>query len=75
MLRGTHQVVDALGEVLRGAEWDHYYSRERRDFHDVWLICRVCHRGMRDRHERTIEFQAYQKRAAAIEYGQMRLIP
>lgn len=72
---GTTPVVDDAGAVLQGAEWDHYYSRERRDFGEVWLICRPCHRGMRDRHEPTAEFQAFQRRAAAIDGGQLRLLP
>lgn len=72
---GTVGVVGEDGSVLPGAEWDHFYSRERRDFGDVWLICKPCHRGMQQRHDRTIEFMNFHRKAAALESGQLRLIP
>lgn len=72
---GKRDVVDGRGGVTQGAEWDHFYSRERREFADVWLLCKACHREMQARHDRTIEFLAYQRRAVAFEAGQLVLFP
>lgn len=72
---GKREVLDSRGGVVQGAEWDHYYSRERREFADVWLLCKPCHREMGTRHDRTIEFLAYQRRAVAFEAGQMEIFP
>ena len=64
-------VVDGAGDVLPGAQYDHFYSRERRGFAETWLICRPCHLELThgDRAERTIEFQAYQRKAAKLGNG------
>ncbi len=67
---GTTQIVDELGNVL-DAEFDHFYSRERRDYVDTWLICRECHLNMKERSEYLPEFQVYQRRAKNIDNGQM----
>lgn len=72
---GKREVLDSRGGVALGSEWDHFYSRERRDFADVWLLCKACHREMGTRHDRTIEFLAYQRRAVAFEAGQMEIFP
>jgi hypothetical protein len=62
---GERVVLDADGCVL-DAEYDHWYSRERRAFEDTWLICRPCHRrfAREGRTERSVEFHAYQRKAA-----------
>lgn len=67
---GVNVVLDEDGRVLE-ADYDHFYSRERREFTETWLICRPCHRGMGDRIQYTAAFQAYQQRAVQIEAGQM----
>lgn len=69
---GVSEVLDATGVVQR-AEYDHFYSRERRDFAETWLICVPCHRDMSDRVRYTAAFQAYQQRAVQIEAGQISL--
>ena len=38
---GVMHVLDEAGRVS-AAEWDHYFSRERRAFEEVWLVCRPC---------------------------------
>lgn len=65
-------VLDGEGSVI--GEFDHFYSRERNAFEETWLICRPCHLRMRDRAMFTDEFRSYQRRAAAIESGQLRLL-
>ena len=69
---GIVEVLDGDGKP-DGAEYDHFYSRERREFADTWLICRSCHRGMRDRAAYTVAFNAYQQRSAMVEEGQLNL--
>tara|TARA_R110002096_G_scaffold226108_3_gene415426 strand:+ start:14534 stop:14935 length:402 start_codon:yes stop_codon:yes gene_type:complete len=69
---GVNAVLGDTGAVL-DAEYDHFYSRERRDFTETWLICKRCHRDMGDRIHHTAAFQAYQQRALQIEAGQLAL--
>lgn len=69
---GLVEVVDQDGMVT--GEYDHFYSRERNAFEETWLICRPCHLRMKDRAMFTDEFRSYQRRAAAIEGGQLSLI-
>ena len=69
---GINEILDECRAVV-DAEYDHFYSRERREFTETWLICRSCHLDMSDRTEHTAAFQAYQQRAAQIEAGQMPL--
>jgi hypothetical protein len=59
--------------VISEAEFDHFYSRERRYFEDTWLICRECHLSMKNRIEYLPEFQVYQRRAKNIDNGQLTL--
>ena len=66
---GVTEIINTHGAVI-DAEYDHFYSRERRNFDETWLICRPCNRDMKNRHLRTSEFQAYQRRAAQLESGQ-----
>lgn len=70
---GLAKVLDPEGRIL-DAEFDHFYSRERNAFEETWLICRSCHQQMRDRPIFTDEFRSYQRRAAAVEGGQLQLI-
>lgn len=69
---GLARVLDDDGRV-HGAEWDHFYSRERRAFAEVWLVCRPCHLRMADRTKFAAAFEAFQQRAATLEAGQMAL--
>lgn len=69
---GLVDAVDNEGRIL--GEFDHFYSRERTAFEETWLICRSCHLQMRDRSAFTDEFRSYQRRAAAIEGGQLQLL-
>lgn len=69
---GTTQIVDEYEMVIE-AEFDHFYSRERRYFEDTWLICRDCHIGMKYRTDFLPEFQVYQRRAKVIDNGQLSL--
>lgn len=66
------RVLDEAGHVS-AAEWDHYFSRERRAFEEVWLVCRPCHLRMADRTKFGAAFEAYQQRAEQIEAGQLGL--
>lgn len=70
---GIMDILDTLGEVI-GAEYDHFYSRERNALEDTWLICRTCHLGMKDRARFTDQFRVYQQRVVAVEWGQLTLI-
>lgn len=70
---GLTDIVDPEGRLLSG-EYDHFYSRERNAFEDTWLICKSCHVSMGERAEHTDEFRTYQRRAAAIEGGQLQLL-
>lgn len=70
---GLVSVLDASGEVI-GAEYDHFYSRERNALEDTWLICKACHRNMKDRVKYTDQFRVYQQRVVAMEGGQLSLI-
>lgn len=70
---GVNVVLDDERCVI-DAEFDHFYSRERREFSETWLICQECHLDMRDRSFFIVEFQAYQKRATSIENGQLELM-
>jgi len=69
---GVTRVLDDAGRV-HVAEWDHFYSRERRAFQEVWLVCRPCHLKMGDRTRYAAAFEAYQQRAEQLEAGQMGL--
>ncbi len=69
---GTSEVLSVLGEVVN-AEYDHFYSRERRNFEETWLICKPCHLTMADRTPHVAAFQAYQSRAKQISAGQLTL--
>ncbi len=69
---GVARVLDESGRVV-GAEFDHFYSRERRAFQEVWLVCRPCHLQMGDRVRFAAAFEAYQQRAAQLEAGQILL--
>lgn len=68
-------VVEIVSEdsLISEAEFDHFYSRERRDFMDTWLICRECHLNMKNRIDFLAEFQVYQRRAKNIDNGQLTL--
>lgn len=70
---GLARVLDDGGRVV-GADFDHYYSRERRDFTETWLICRPCHRRMTDRTQFASAFEAYQQRADSLEVSQLVLL-
>ena len=59
--------------IVKNAEFDHFYSRERRYFEDTWLICRECHLNMKDRIDYLPEFQVYQRRAKNVDNGQLTL--
>ena len=67
-------VSDVVIDGMVLGQFDHFYSRERSGFTETWLICLNCHRDMKDRALFTSEFECYQKRAAAIEGGQLSLI-
>jgi hypothetical protein len=69
---GLARVLDEAGCASAG-EWDHYFSRERRAFEEVWLVCRPCHLRMADRAKFAAAFEAYQQRAEQIEAGQLGL--
>ena len=69
---GTSEVLSVFGEVVN-AEYDHFYSRERRNFEETWLICKPCHLTMTDRTPHVAAFQAYQSRAKQIGDGQLTL--
>lgn len=69
---GVAVVLSPTGEVVE-AEYDHFYSRERRAFEETWLICRSCHLGMSDRTPHVAAFQAYQSRAKQLTDGQLPL--
>lgn len=70
---GVSEVLDCANRATSG-EFDHFFSRERNAFEDTWLICTDCHQSMKDRAQFTDEFRTYQRRAAAIENGQLQLI-
>ncbi len=63
---GVTRVLDDNGRVV-AAEFDHFYSRERRTFQETWLVCRPCHLMMGVRTKFAAAFEAYQQRAAQIE--------
>lgn len=69
---GAARVLDDDGRVL-AAEWDHFFSRERRGFTEVWLVCRPCHLRMVDRTKFAPAFEAFQLRAETVEAGQLAL--
>jgi hypothetical protein len=69
---GITTIVDEY-EIVIEAEFDHFYSRERRYFEDTWLICRACHLDMKNRVEYLPEFQVYQRRARVLDNGQLSL--
>lgn len=69
---GVARVLDDEARVVV-AEWDHYFSRERRAFEEVWLVCRPCHLRMVDRTKFAAAFEAYQQRAESLEAGQLAL--
>ncbi len=66
---GINVVLTATDSVVQ-AEFDHFYSRERRAFEETWLICRTCHKDMADRTTHVAAFQAYQVRARQLIDGQ-----
>lgn len=68
---GLITVIDEYGV---NGEFDHFYSRERITFEETWLICKLCHLQMKDRAHFTDEFRSYQRRAVALEGGQLSLI-
>ena len=68
---GINKILD--GENIIDAEFDHFYSRERREFEDTWLICKPCHLNMKERITYTDEFRSYQRKAKALENGQLSL--
>ena len=61
-------VVEESGAVTQGAEFDHFYSRERRQFHETWLVCKPCHLELTagKRAEHLDAFRAYQRRAKRL---------
>ena len=69
---GVARVLDDTGRVL-AADWDHYFSRERRAFEEVWLVCRPCHLRMVDRTKFASAFETFQQRAESFEAGQLAL--
>lgn len=69
---GVARVLDDDGRVL-SAEWDHFFSRDRRGFTEVWLVCRPCHLRRVDRTRYAPAFEAFQLRAETVEAGQMGL--
>lgn len=74
---GERNVVTDDGALIAGAEFDHYFSRERRAFRDTWLICRPCHRDLtvNGREGHAAAFQAYQARAARFEASSQGELP
>lgn len=69
---GVARVLDDDGRVV-AAEWDHFFSRERRGFTEVWLVWRPCHLRMVDRTRYAPAFEAFQLRAETVEAGQLAL--
>lgn len=69
---GVARVLDESGRVA-ASEWDRYFSRERRAFEEIWLVCRPCHLRMADRTKFAAAFEAYQQRAETVEAGQLAL--
>ncbi len=74
---GLSQVIDSMGHSI--GEYDHFYSRERREFHETWLICETCHSdlttGRVPRSERLDAFKEYQRRAKGIDGGTQAVLP
>ena len=70
-------VVDELGAVVHGSEFDHFYSRERRQFHETWLVCKPCHLELTagKRAEHLDAFRAYQRRAKPLNRGKQVELP
>lgn len=68
---GVNQILD--DGIICNAEFDHFYSRERREYEDTWLICKSCHLNMCTRSDYIDEFRCYQKKARALEGGQLTL--
>jgi len=68
---GVEVVLDVQGCVI--GEYDHFYSRERRVFHETWLICLSCHGdltyGQVLRVKRLDAFKEYQRKAQEYEAG------
>ena len=67
----TARILDDQGRFC--GEFDHYFSRERREFTEVWPLCRACHRRMADRTRYAAAFEAYLTRAEQVEAGQLAL--
>ena len=66
-------VVTEDGGVIE-AEYDHFYSRERRSFQETWLVCKPCHKSLTSssRADKTVEFQAYQRKAVRFDRHSLR---
>ena len=74
---GVEVVLDDQEGVV--GEYDHFYSRERREFHETWLVCSGCHGdltyGRVLRAERLDAFKEYQRKAQEHEEGGQALLP
>lgn len=73
---GLVNVLGAAGAVLV-AEYDHFYSRERRGFAETWLVCRPCNGDLtvNGREAHAAAFEAYQARAGRFEASAQQELP
>ncbi|MBB5696512.1 KilA-N domain-containing protein [Muricoccus pecuniae] len=67
---GVHPVLDAVGERLPGAEYDHAFHRGLNRPEHGWLICGACHQDLTSggylvRFERSGAFHAFQAAVSA----------
>ena len=71
---GSKIVVSASGDVLDGAEFDHYYANQLASDDHTWLICKPCHDALTQermtRSEATPHFMSFQLRRAALQTSQ-----
>lgn len=67
---GRVDVVDADGNVIGDAEFDHFYSNQLPSEEHAWLICSACHAalttGTLSRTEADAHFRSFQLRRASL---------
>ncbi|MBI5162447.1 MAG: KilA-N domain-containing protein [Magnetospirillum sp.] len=67
---GLAEVVSGCGDVVNGAEFDHYYANQLASNDHTWLICKQCHDALTfermPRAEATPHFMSFQLRRALL---------